>query len=650
MSRHPAFGLTLAASMGWAAAVPAAVPAPPAPSADLAPIQSGLDYHSFANIEQFRVTHLELDLRMDLRTQSLGGVVGLQVKRLDPAATELVLDTRDLIVLQVTQKAQNVLGAMSKSETTWVNRPYHFEKKDPILGQALVIELPPSKKPTELIRIDYETSSTVPALQWATGKRKGFFYTQSGPIGARSWIPTQDTPQVRVTYLATIHTPPEVLAVMSAGNDPKAKRNGEYAFIMRDAIPASQIALAVGDLAFKETGARSGVYAEKSLLKAAAAQFADTDSLLASGEKLFGPYRWDRLDIVVMPASFPVAGRAQPRLAFLSPTLIAGDKNQVSVLAQAVAHAWTGSLTGIASWRDAWINEALSGYAANRIIEAVYGERRATMERVVGWRALERELTAGKSGDQVLAIDLRDRDPAASLGRIPTEKGRLFLEYLDARFGRERFDAFLRAYVDHFSFQSVSTEQFVAYLEENLLNRYPHIVSRAAVMAWVSGPGIPPDAVRPSTDVFAPVDAARTQWLAGAVPAKKLDTRTWVSPEWVDFLDAMPATLAGARLDELDAAYGFSRSPDAEIGRSWFLLVIRNRYQPGYVHLEEYLRTVGRLDLLMPLYRELMKSPAGATQAKRVFALARAGYQAQTAAALGALVDPDADADESTDE
>src|SRR5882762_439108 len=297
MIRRCALGLLLAGSAYGAA--------PP----ELAPIQSGLDYHSFANVEQFQVTRLELDLRVDSDARVLRGVVGLLVKRLDPGATQLILDTRDLTVTEVTEKAQGVLGATSKTETTWVGRPFHFERKDPILGQALVSELPPSNKPTEFIRIEYETSPTAPGLQWVAaadtaGRRQPFVYTQSEPIGTRSWIPLQDTPQVRVTYTAIIHTPSDVLAVMSAKNaadglGPPVKRNGEYVFVMPDAVPSYLIALAVGDLAFKATGPRTGVYADRSVVKAAADEFADAESMIATAERMLGPYRWDRYDILV---------------------------------------------------------------------------------------------------------------------------------------------------------------------------------------------------------------------------------------------------------------------------------------------------------------------------------------------------------------
>jgi aminopeptidase N len=654
--KRAATGAAMAATLAGAAfAVTLAVAAPAVPAsaaplpAALSPIQSGLDYHSFANVEQFRVTHLELDLRVDSGAKVLRGIVGLRIKRLDPRATQLVLDSRDLSIVEVTQKAQDVLGAMSKNETTWISRPYHFERKDPILGSALVIELPPSKRQWEFIRIDYETSPSAPALQWLTakqtaGKSKPFLFTQSEPIGTRSWIPLQDTPQVRVTYTATIHTDSDVLAVMSARNDPKVKRNGEYAFDMPDAIPSYLIALAVGDLRFKETGPRTGVYAEKSVLAAAAKEFADTEAMLQACEKLFGPYRWDRYDILVLPPSFPIGGMENPRLSFITPTVIAGDKSLVSVIAHELAHSWSGNLVSNATWRDLWLNEGFTDYLESRIVNAVYGERREMMERVLGLRSLQDDLAKLKPADQVLAIDLRDRNPDEVFSEVPYEKGRLFLTFLDARFGRERFDAFLRAYFDHFAFQSITTEQFLQYLQENLLDRFPGVVSTGQVMAWVSGPGIPPDAMLPTSGAFAAVDQARAAWLGGVTPAPKLGTHEWATQQWLYFLDGMPASLTRAQMTELDKAFNFTQIGNAEIGKSWFVLVIRNDYQPGFARLELYLTTIGRRKLITPLYEELMKTRAGATQAKRVYGLARPGYHPEAAAAIDGIVNPPSEA------
>jgi aminopeptidase N len=617
----------------------------PAIGDDLTPIQSGLDYHSFANTEQFRVTHIELDLRVNFEWKVLDGVVGIEFKRLDPHATELVLDTRDLNITDVSQKATDVLGARSKGEPVWVSRPFHLQKADPILGSALVIELPPSKKSVEFIRIDYQTSPTAAALQWLTpqqtaGKHKPFLFTQSEAIGARSWIPLQDTPQVRITYTARIHTPSDVLAVMSAQNDPNAKRNGEYSFVMPQAIPSYLIALAVGDLRFIPTGPRTGVYAEKPVVKAAAKEFADTEAMMEAAEKLFGPYRWGRYDILVMPPSFPLGGMENPRLSFITPTVIAGDKSLVSVIAHELAHSWSGNLVTNATWRDLWLNEGFTDYLENRIMGAVYGDARASMEAVLGLRGLRDDLAKLKPQDQMLAIDLRNRDPDEVFNEVPYEKGRLFLSFLDAKFGRERFDEFLRGYFDHFAFKSITTEQFLAYLQENLLDKFPGVATRAQVDAWVAGPGIPPDAVLPASSAFQTVDRTRTAWLDGKVAAKQLDVHDWVAQQWLYFLDNIPAAVSSKQLADLDKAFEFTRTPNAEIAASWLILGIRNNYQPSFVRLEDYLKTVGRGKLIKPLYEELMKTPAGAAFAKRVFSLARPGYHATVAAAVDAIVNP----------
>jgi leukotriene-A4 hydrolase len=618
----------------------------PAAGADLSPIEPGLDYHSFANVDQFRTTYIDLDLRVDLEGKVISGVVGLELKRLDPRATQLVLDTKDLMINDVTQKSTDVLGATAKNQTIWVSRPFHLEKPDPILGSALVIDLPPSRKPVEFIKIDYETLPTAAALQWLTpkqtaGRHKAFLYTQSEPIGARTWIPLQDTPQVRAPYKAKIHTSADVVAVMSAENDPTHKRNGEYSFVMPQAIPSYLIALAVGDLQFKETGPRTGVYAEKPVVKAAAKEFADTESMIATSEKLFGPYRWTRYDILVLPPSFPVGGMENPRLSFITPTVIAGDKSLVSVIAHELAHSWSGNLVTNATWRDLWLNEAFTVYLESRITAVVYGEQRASMEGVLGLQSLRKDLAKLPPRDQVLAIDLRDRDPDLVFSDVPYQKGRLFLSYLDAKFGRERFDAFLRGYFDHFAFKSITTEQFNQYLTENLLDRFPGIVTHAEMLAWENDPGLPIGAVLPVSSAFSQVDDARTAWLGGKLEPKKFGL-DWVTQQWLYFLDNMPAALSTVELGRLDQAYGFTRSQNAEIEHSWLVLVIRNNYQPSFARLEEYLTTVGRRKLIAPLYVDLMKTPSGSTLAKRVYAKARPGYHPETVAAIDAIVNPTA--------
>jgi aminopeptidase N len=615
---------------------------------DLEPLQPGLDYHSFANIEQFRVTRVELNLRVDFRNKVLFGAATLEVKRLDPRATQLVLDTRDLDIRDVNEKPSNVLGALSKSETTWVSRPFHLDKTDPILGSPLVIELPALKKSTETINIEYVTSPSAPGLVWSNepqtlGKHHPFLFSLPGPLEARSWIPLQDTPLARASFSAVIHTDSDVLALMSAKNDPKAKHSGEYSFKQSDAIPPSLITLAVGDLRFKELGPRTGIYAEKPLADAGAKEFADAEAMLRAGEKLFGTYRWDRFDIIVPPPSFPVAERGGPDEALVSPTVITGDRSQESVVAQALAQAWSGALVGDATWRDAWIGAGLAVYMKGRILEEVYGAQRAAAERAMELASLREELAQLDPDDQVLAADFRHRDPGAVSRRAADEKAGLLFTYLEGKFGRERFDAFLKAYFDHFALKAITTDQFLGYLKDNLLDRYAGIVSSAQVAAWVMSPGVPAEAPLPASNGLESVDAARSAWVAGRVAAKKLDTRGWLTPKWMYFLDRLPAPLRKDQMAELDQAFGFTRTANAEIAAEWLKVVIRSSYQPSYSRLEQYLQSNGRQSLIEPLYVELMKTSAGATLARRVYTLAKPAYSARTSAALDAIVMPDAE-------
>ncbi len=610
-----------------------------------APIE-GHDYHSFANVDQFRVVHLDLALDVDFKEHVLRGSVTLEIKRLDPHATQLLLDTRDLHISSVTQQSTDVTGATSATsamEPIWVSRPFQSGRTDPILGSPLIIELPRSARAMEFIKIEYETSPAATALQWLSppqtaGKHQPFLYTQFEPTGTRSWIPLQDTPQVRVTYRAVIQTPDELLAVMSAQNDPKARHTGEFEFAMSKPVASYLIALAVGDLKFKATGVRTGVYAEGGQVKAAALEFADTEAMLQVSTKLLGPYRWERYDIVVLPPGYPGSGMQYPRLSFMPATLSRPEEAQV--LAYPMAHSWSGNLVTNATWGDVWLNEGFSSYLESRIVEAVEGPQRASMEAVLGLASLREELATLKeavnANDSLLAVDMRARDPRAAYTSVASEKGRLFLRYLEIKVGRVGFDEFLRAYFDKFQFQSLTTEQFLAYCRENLLSQFPAAVNHSQLMAWFTQPGIPADAVIPASDVFIRVDTIRVAWLANTT-LLPLDLAHWVTPEWLHFFKLLPVHLSALQMTQLERALVASRNRSPEVEQAWLMLVIRNDHAPGFTRLRAYLKSICRIKWVQPLYVALMQTPAHKEFAKRVYSEARPGYHSDTVTAIDAI-------------
>jgi aminopeptidase N len=615
------------------------------------------DYRSYANVDEFRLTHLELILDVDFTNRELDGIAVLELKRVDPHSTELVLDTRGLRILSVNELTSNFVGATEKTKAFWVERPFHLGKANPELGSPLYIDLAPSKEGTETVKIEYETTDQSTALHWRvpektdgakpSGKLQPYMYSSPGPDQARSWIPLQDTPKVRLTYKAFVKTGQGLLALMGAGNDPKAKHNGSYNFLMPRPVPPDLLNLAIGDFESRETGPRSGVFAESSLSKPAAKEFADTEAMLVAAEGLLGHYPWGRFDELVMPSAFPVAQAAFPAIAYVSPTLIAGDKSLESPLANAVAQSWTGQLITNATWRDRWLNQAFATYLQHRIMSVVVGAPREALEESLAVEAFRAAAAACDSDDQLLATDLTDVESDEDCAGVAAEKGSLLLTWLEAKFGRDKFDPFVRGYVTRFASQSVSTEQFESYLQENLLDRYPGIVSRAAVGAWISNPGVPEDAVLPASSAATEsIDAARASFVAGRLAAAKIDVHDWAGPHWIYFLRHMPRDLKAAQLGELDRAFSLTASRNAEVAQAWLQLAIRADYRPAYARLEEYLKSVGRTRLIAPLYAELARTPAGYEFAKRIYTAARSGYDARTARRIDTLVKIESAADE----
>ncbi|XOV79961.1 MAG: M1 family metallopeptidase [Aestuariibacter sp.] len=581
-------------------------------------IEVGKDYHSLSNYEDVRVTHIALDLNVDFDNKILSGTATLDVEREDSEVHTLILDTRDLTIEKVTHQGQMV--------------PFNLAETDPYLGTPLEITLADGQ---QQVTVHYQTSPDASGVQWLTpeqtaGKQHPFLFTQAQAIHARSFIPLQDSPAVRITYEAVIRTPEALLAVMSAENDPDTERDGVYEFSMPQPIPSYLIALAVGDLQFKPMGERTGVYAEASWLNRAAAEFEDTEAMLIETEKRYGEYSWGRYDLLILPPSFPFGGMENPRLSFITPTVIAGDKSLVALIAHELAHSWSGNTITNATWRDLWLNEGFTTYLTYRIMEFIYGTERYQMELVLGAQDLQQDLNSLPKQDQVLAIDLRGRDADDVFSNIPYEKGALFLRELEQKIGRENFDQFLLGYFEHFAFQSITTEQFIDYLDETLLSQYSEQLDRQRMMTWIFQPGVPDGAPGAESDAFDIVDRARNEWLQGARPAADIETANWNFHQWKYFVDNLPQQLSHDKLAELDAAFGFTQHQNNEIAHSWLLLSIKNEYMPAYDRLYDYLTSIGRNKLVKPLYKALSATPEGKVLAQKAFAEAKSGYHPLT--------------------
>jgi aminopeptidase N len=589
------------------------------------------DPYSYAQPDAVRVTHLDLRLKLDFPHRQLAGQATLTLAWKDAKAASLVLDTRDLSIASV-----EAVDATGKTSAL----PYALAPRDKQLGSKLTIQAP--QHPRE-VRIVYTTSPEASGLQWlppaqTADKKQPFMFSQSESIHARSWVPLQDSPAIRFTYDAHVDAPQDARVAMSAPNDPKHALNGSFDFHQTHPIPSYLLAIAAGDLAAQETGPRSAVYAEPSVVGKAAHEFEDTEKMIQTAEQLYGPYRWGRYDILVLPPSFPYGGMENPNMTFATPTVLVGDKSLVSLVAHELAHSWSGNLVTAASWRDIWLNEGVTTYVQGRITEALYGKRQADEEALLDVHALQREVGTLPANAQRLAPKPSNIGADDSLSDVAYNKGSWFLRTLEQRFGRETFDNYLKSYFDHFAFQSITTEQMLAFLKPNLIDKYPGKMSWAEVQDWVYGTGIPKNAPIPASPRFDAIDQERSSFLAGTLAADKLDAKGWNTQEWMYFLDGLPNTPPLDRMQALDAAWHLTGTPNAEIGMRWYVHAIGAGDKAVWPAAAEHMTRIGRLYLTMPLYRALSATPDGLAFAQQVYAKAKDGYHPLTQQAVEALL------------
>jgi len=554
------------------------------------------DLHTQSNADVIEVKHLDLDIAVNFDQKKITGSATWTITNTNHKDT-LKLDTHDLTIDSVLvdgQKTNYVLGTMIEH-----------------LGSVLSI---PVQENTKSVSVFYKTGSNPRALQWLTpqqtlGKTQPFLYTQSESIYARSWIPCPDGPGIRFTYNARVQVPKKLLALMSAENPQQINDSGIYHFKMDHPIPAYLMALAVGDLRFKAVDERTGVYAEPNMLDKAAYELADMGKMVETAEKLYGPYRWGRYDVLILPPGFPIGGMENPKLTFATPTIIAGDRSLVNLIAHELAHNWSGNLVTNATWNDFWLNEGFTVYFERRISEAMNDKSYADMLWELGYQDLEAAVEAlGKdSKDTHLKLDLTGRDPDDGLTDIAYEKGALFLRLIENNVGRERFDQFLRNYFDKHAFKTIHTGEFLAYLDQNLIKGDKDLRQKLNIDAWVYGPGIPANAPRADQERFSKVDTERNRFLQGTAPSE-LATGNWTTHEWLHFLRKMPKPLQSEQMKELDDAYHFTQSGNSEIADLWFVMSVAADYKPAYPAMEQFLSQVGRRKFLEPLYHEMMKT------------------------------------------
>lgn len=584
------------------------------------------DTSSYARPDEARVSHVSLDLTADFERKVFAGKATLSVAA-RPGAREIVLDNDGLVIRSVRAGGRDAA--------------YTLGEVRPDYGAPMTIQLNGART----IEIEYESAPNARALQWlapaqtASGKR--FLFSQGQSINNRTWIPTQDSPGIRQTYDARIVVPEGLKAVMSSemltpDGEPAGAGQRAFRFRMPQPIPPYLIAIGIGDLVHRDVGPRTGVWAEPSVVERGAYECADMERMMDVAEALYGPYRWGRYDVLILPPSFPYGGMENPRLTFLTPTFLAGDRSLVSLVAHELAHSWSGNLVTNAIWADGWLNEGFTTYIEGRIGEELFGAEHARMAEALSWADIQRALETVPADGQRLHW-VGEVDPNENSSAITYDKGALFLRTVEGIIGRASIDAYLRSYFDRHAFQPMTTQQFLADFREHVVAGDAGLEARLMLDQWAYEPGIPSNAVAPQASGFAPVEQAVAAFNAGGAPPAAWSG--WNTMQRQRFLQTLPRQLPAARLAGLEQAYGLNAIGNMEVRFDWLALAVRNGYEPAGAAVERFLTEQGRGKFVRPLYRALMdQGQWGQGLARRIYTQARATYHPLVQAGVDRIV------------
>jgi leukotriene-A4 hydrolase len=541
------------------------------------------------------------------------------------------------------------------------------EQKVEAFGSPLSITLPSVVSDSLKVRIFYETSPEASAIQWlgaeqTKGKKHPYLFTQCQAIHARSLYPCQDAPGAKFTYTAEIQVDAPLVVVMSAIQEKEIGKSADdkklvYKFVQKVPISSYLLAIAIGNLTCKRFGVndRCSVWSEPEMVSffiqlcnlrfvlqidECFAEFgADTDNFVATAEKICGPYVWGEYGLLVLPPSFPYGGMENPCMTFATPTLLAGDRSLVDVVAHEISHSWFGNLVTNRTWEDFWLNEGFTVYLERRITANYYGEKGEKLRHLqaeIGWRHLIDSVALyGADHEYTKLIPKLDGvDPDDAFSSVPYEKGFAFLFYLEQLVGGpQKMEGYLRAHCDKFQFATVSSSEFKAFFLDYFKDQAENL-SKVDWNWWYTAPGLPAEPALDTTLSDACTTLAH-DWFYGQpgnqfAEFSPLQVQIFLEKVLVEVENKVKSDgEAGVReiLGRMDEQYHFSESKSAEVKFRWFTANLKAKETKIFDKVLEFATSQGRMKFTRPLFRELAKvSPEAKALAQETFIKNRGFY------------------------
>ena len=573
------------------------------------------ELNTFSNYDIISQTNINVHFIVDFDNKKVDGEVTISFKALEDGEV-IILDTKSLIIKSIKDNTGNELDFK-------LDNYYRLESH----GVPLKIYKEYSKDDTFDITIEYSTTKDCMAIDWlepeqTSGGKYPFMYSQCQSILCREMLPIQDTPAIKMPVQISI-TVPEELIGLAAGLFVEEINNGNnktFIYALDIPIPSYLIAIAAGDIGSQNVSERCTIYAEKTVVEKAAWEFSDTEKFLKIAENYIGEYVWEQYNILVLPPSFPFGGMENPTLTFLTPSLIAGDKSLVSVVAHEISHSWTGNLVTNENWPDFWLNEGFTMFIERKILSSHKDKDMAKLDAMVGLSNLKADIIAfGESKSfSSLEPNLLGRNPDDAFNKVPYEKGFNLLYYLENKVNNDDiFQKFMRSYIDKFKKGVVKYMDFRTFFEtfiKNNVKDWEKILNDIDWDTWVFAPGFPPVENDFSNKYADEVDQAVKDFYENKLGDDFVKTfKDWFTLLKQNFLNKIKESdikLSETQLEFLNEKLELIQGKyNVEVSCSYYLTVLYHgtlstKFEESLV---DFLGKHGRINYIRPLFSALAR-------------------------------------------
>jgi aminopeptidase N len=436
----------------------------------------------------FVVSHLTLDVAVDLAEKSISARASLDFSRRSPTARELTLDA---VGFDLTRVRLNAGKGLRAADFTYD-------------GDKLSVHVPLGAK-SGRVEVTYrakpERGLYFLAPDDVVKDRPLQVWSQCQDEDARHWFPCQDKPHAKMTTKVTVRTPAGFTALSNGELVSKETARGKkpwvYKFVMKDPLPSYLVTLVVGqfDVIEDRPALREGkpsvpvtYYVPPGRGEDARRAFGETPRMIELFGRLTGtPFPWSRYSQVVVK-DFIFGGMENTTATTMYEHVLLDERATLDItsndlVAHELAHHWFGDYVTCRDWSHAWLNEGFATY-----FEHIEREDRLGRDEYEQGVTSDVSAYLGEAnGRYQRPIVCRDyEEPIDLFDRHLYEKGALVLHMLRRELGDDLFWKGVRLYLGQHGGRIVETNDLQRAFEEVSGRSFEQFFDQ-----WVFRPGHP---------------------------------------------------------------------------------------------------------------------------------------------------------------